>query len=235
MLKKIEALLRKAQSTAFEEEAALLYAKAQELMEKYAISEEALWQDDPSQAAQPILETIQIRGDAAYDRFLMLSTIAKVNRCKVWKHDTRSKTHVYFTKIAGFPSDITFVTALYTSLLLQLNLACVIAETEEPFIESLRTWRISFTEAYCERVSQRLLAQKAEREKKTPSTGSKELVLAREVKVQKYVEDELAIKLRSFSYNRNSFDPSAYAKGSEAAENADIGNPRLPGRKKELR
>lgn len=234
MLQKIEALLRKAESTHFEEEAAAFYAKAQELMEKYAISEEALWKLDPSKSESPILETVHIKGDAAYDKFVLLSTLAQVNRCQAWKNNSGGRRdRSYDVRIAGYPSDIAFVTALYASLLLQLDLACVLAEVEEDYIESLRTWRISFTEAYCSRVSRRLLEQHKRRQE--PSTGSsKELVLAREKKVEDYVTNELGLVFHTLNFNRNSFDSRAYSKGQEAGDQADIGTTRLPNRRREL-
>src|SRR3972149_3198261 len=231
MLQKIEALLRKAESTPYEEEAALFCAKAQELMERYAISEEALWQLDPSKTEKPIIESVEIKGDASWEKFSLFSVLADCNRCKAWKdtgRDYRGRT--YYVRIAGYPSDVAFVEAMYASLLLQMDLACVIAEVEENYVESLRTWRISFTEGFVARVERRL---REKHKRRNPSTGGKELVLAREKKVDDFV-DAQGISFSPLSFNRNSYDEVAYEAGSKAGDSADIGNVRLPGRRKEL-
>src|SRR3954469_24189165 len=51
MFEKIRGLLRKAESTTFEQEANTFFAKAQELMLRYRIDEEALWKLDPERRA----------------------------------------------------------------------------------------------------------------------------------------------------------------------------------------
>lgn len=243
MLDKIEALLRKAESTTFEAEAATFYAKAQELMEKYAISEESLWQIDPSKAERPIFEHVTIKGDGTHNKFSLLTTIASCNRCVAWYDqgsspqrrtrgtNTVPSRHHYEVTISGYPSDISFVLMLYTSLMLQMDLASVIAEVEEEEIESLRSWRMSFTEGFCDRVESRIQQQYLNRKGESKST---DLVLAREQKVKDFITSE-GIFFEDFSApSRNSFDYGAYDAGSDAGSNADIGNDRLPNRRKEL-
>lgn len=232
MLKKIEALLKKAQSTPYEEEAAAFYSKAQELMEKYAISEESLWQLDPSKTETPVMEIMTLKGDNTHDKFSMLTTIASCNRCECW-HSGGNSRWQYDITIAGYPSDITFVTMLFSSLLTQLDLACVISEVDmEEEVDSVRSWRISFTEGFCGRVQDRLLAQFRARKGTSKST---DLVLAREQKVKDYIGKQ-GISFAPFGGpNRVRYVEEAYDAGMRAGSSADIGNTRLPGKRKELR
>jgi hypothetical protein len=220
---KIEALLNKAGSTTFEEESALFYAKAQELMLKYAISEEQLWQSDPSKTQKPILEVLNLKGDNSEDRFKLLHVLAMSNRSKAWLHNKDRRE--YIVHIAGYPSDIAYIQSLYASLLQQMNLACVSAEFTAAWDNTLtkggvRTWRVSFTEGYCERV--RIRIWEAHKQTQTEQTST-DLVVQREAKVAEYIANDLGIQFSPRkALVRANKDHRGVAAGRSAAENAEL-------------
>ncbi len=112
MLVKVRALLAKAESTDFEEEAVALTAKAQELMARSAIDQAMVSGGDSSEA--PRGRRVGIDDPYALGRANLLAAVARANRCRsVWMD------RYGFTTVFGFPSDLDIVDVLYTSLLVQ--------------------------------------------------------------------------------------------------------------------
>lgn len=233
MLHKIEALLRKAESTDQEAEAALFYEKAQELMEKYAISEEALWKIDPSKTEKVILETMKVSGDGVYDKFILFTKTGKCNRCRVWKDDNYSTRAHYELRIAGYPTDVAFVMSLYASIMLQMELALVTSLVLNNVQNEKKPYRNSFVNGFVHRIADRLQAQLDKRETTGTST---DLVLDRSRKVDEFIEKDLGLSLGSARRPSQQLNAQGYYNGKAAGDNADIGNARLTGKsgKKEL-
>src|SRR5208282_3917943 len=100
ILGKIRALLAKAESTEFPEEAEALSARAQELMAKYSIDQAVLAaregrKDSPAGRRLPV--------DNPYEspKASLLQTIAKANRCRtIWHKELGMST------VVGFPADL---------------------------------------------------------------------------------------------------------------------------------
>lgn len=226
---KIRALLAKAGNTPYEQEAATFYAKAQELMEKYAIDEEALWAGtEKANTEKPIVETMTFKGDASYDKFRLFCTLAKYNRCQAWQDDKWGKT--YECKVVGYPSDIAFVNLLLTSILLQMNTALVFAMFEEGGTVS-RTWKISFADGYVTRIQHRVREAHHARQDGKPGT---DLVVAREQKVKAYVEQDMGMTFSPVNPPGRQKDRVAMSIGNEAANNADLGINRKLRKQREL-
>ena len=154
MLGRIRALLAKAESTEFAEEAEALSARAQELMAKYSIDHALLAAESGNE------ETAggrRIAVDNPYEapKASLLQTVAQANRCRVvWSKD------VGLVTVIGFPADLDAVELLFTSLLVQANTAMLRAGGKQDAYGRSRTraFRTSFLVSYAVRIGERLSA-----------------------------------------------------------------------------
>ena len=157
MLVKVRALLAKAESTTFPEEAEALTAKAQELMARHAI-DDAMIDAEAGTADDPVGVRVQVDPPYASPKSLLLAEVASANRCRsVWSGD------LGFVTVFGFESDADFVEVLYTSLLVQATRAMAAAGSQADRYGRSRTrsFRTSFLVAYAARIGQRLRAAEA--------------------------------------------------------------------------
>src|SRR5207244_494288 len=114
-LARVRALLAKAESTTFPDEAEALTEKAQKLMARHAIDRAMLadGHDD-----QPTSVRIDVDDPYASAKSLLLAAVATATRCQaVWSKE------LGFTTVFGFRSDLAAVELLYTSLLVQSTTA----------------------------------------------------------------------------------------------------------------
>jgi hypothetical protein len=152
VLEKVRALLAKAESTTFPEEAEALSAKAQELMARHAI-DSAMVGAGAGAAAGPAGVRVPVDDPYAGAKSILLSEVAAANRCRaVWSKGFG------FSTLFGFDSDLEFVDVLYTSLLVQATSAMVAAGSQvDPSGRSrTRSFRQAFLLAYASRIGQRL-------------------------------------------------------------------------------
>jgi hypothetical protein len=157
MLAKVRALLAKAESTTFPEEAEALTAKAQELMARHAI-DDAMIDSQAGTGDDPVGVRVQVDPPYASPKSLLLAEVASANRCRsVWSSD------LGITTLFGFESDADFVEVLYTSLLVQATRAMAAAGSQSDRYGRSRTrsFRTSFLVAYASRIGQRLRAAEA--------------------------------------------------------------------------
>jgi hypothetical protein len=151
ILEKVRALLAKAESTTFPEEAEALSAKAQELMARHAIDDAMVGgggnDDVPS--------GLRLSVDDPYARAksILLAEVAAANRCRAVLC-----VGLGFSTVFGFESDLEFVDVLYTSLLVQATSAMVAAGSQVDRYGRSRTrsFRQSFLLAYASRIGHRL-------------------------------------------------------------------------------
>src|SRR5439155_7533472 len=136
MLERVRALLAKAESTTFPEEAEALSAKAQELMACHAIDrallEAAASDSTPGASGRRIV----IDDPYARPKSLLLAEVADANRCKaVWSPDFGWST------VFGADDDLDIVELLFTSLLCQATAAMTAAgsSAEGPLGRRART------------------------------------------------------------------------------------------------
>jgi hypothetical protein len=154
MLGRIRALLAKAESTEFAEEAEALTAKAQQLMAQHSISE-ALITVDTGRQDTPGACRIGVDNPYEQTKAVLLDTVAVANRCRtVWSRD------LGFSTVIGFDADLDAVELLYTSLLVQAQAALSRAGSRRHADGSSRTrsFRQSFLLAYARRIGERLTA-----------------------------------------------------------------------------
>ena len=152
ILEKVRALLAKAESTTFPEEAEALSAKAQELMARHAIDEVMVHGSDGFDGAPDGLR-LPVDDPYARAKSILLAEVASANRCTaVWSEG------LGFSTVIGFESDLAFVEVLYTSLLVQATSAMVAAGSQMDGYGRSRTrsFRHAFLLAYATRIGHRL-------------------------------------------------------------------------------
>lgn len=155
MLDRVRALLAKAESTTFAEEAEALTAKAQELMARHAI--DAAMLDAGRAAGGTTVAAWRIGVDDPYAdaKSLLLDRIARANRSSaVWCKDLGSST------VFGDRSDLEMVELLFTSLLVQATEPMLRAGRSVDRYGRSRTtsFRKSFLVSYAVRIGERLAA-----------------------------------------------------------------------------
>ena len=160
MLERVRALLAKAESTTFPEEAEALSAKAQQLMARHAIDEAMVAAAGGAGGAGDAPGAMRLPVDDPYAgaKSILLSQVALANRCRaVWSK------RLGFSTVVGFESDLEFVEVLYTSLLVQATSAMVAAGSQVDRYGRSRTrsFRQSFLLAYADRIGDRLRAADA--------------------------------------------------------------------------
>ncbi len=121
-LERIRALLAKAESTEFPEEADSLTSKAQELMTRHAIDDALLAAHGAGRSSgeQPSATRIGIDDPYAAAKAALLAVIGDASNCRaVWSKNFG------FSTVFGYAGDLVSVELLYTSLLLQARNAMV--------------------------------------------------------------------------------------------------------------
>jgi hypothetical protein len=146
---RVRALLAKAESTPFAEEAEALTAKAQELIAKHAI-DRALLEED-GEVSDVAARRVPVDDPYARAKSLLLGVVAGANRCRsVWSGQ------LGFGTIFGLPADLDAVELLHASLLTQATAAMVTAGRRAD--GRTRSFRQSFLVAFAYRVGERLRA-----------------------------------------------------------------------------
>ncbi|MFC7220069.1 DUF2786 domain-containing protein [Streptomyces polyrhachis] len=149
-LGRIRALLAKAESTEFPEEAEALTAKAQQLMAEHSIGEALL---AARGAAHDAPAGIRLGVESPYEqpKAALLHEVAEANRCRaVWSKE------LGFSTVVGFEADLDAVELLYTSLLVQATAALGAEGARAGGGSRRRAFRASFLSAYAARIGERL-------------------------------------------------------------------------------
>jgi hypothetical protein len=154
ILARVRALLAKAESTTFPEEAEALSAKAQELMSRYSLElimvGSALNAADPHPAAA---RRLWLDNPYVAAKAMLVAAVAAANRCRTVLSDKLG-----FTTVLGDELDLEIVELLSTSLLVQATRAMLSAGTQMTRSGRSRTrsYRHSFLLAYATRIGERL-------------------------------------------------------------------------------
>jgi hypothetical protein len=153
LLGRIRALLAKAESTVFPEEAEALSAKAQHLMARHSIDEALLAGAAGAGATGDGPGARRVGVDPPYEgaKALLLDAVAAANRCQaVWSSEFG------FSTVVGYEADLEAVELLYTSLLVQADKALNRGRSRS------KNFRQSFLIAYAGRIRERLAAATGE-------------------------------------------------------------------------
>jgi hypothetical protein len=148
MLGRIRALLAKAESTEFPDEAEALTAKAQQLMAQHSI-DEALLAASSGSRAEPGACRIGVDNPYEAPKALLLDAVAQANRAtSLWTKE------LGFCTVVGFPADLEAVELLYTSLLVQATTAMNSVGIQNG--GRTKSFRQSFLISYGSRIRERL-------------------------------------------------------------------------------
>lgn len=217
-LERIRALLAKAESTEFDEEAESFTAKAQELMTRYSIDAVLLTAHTEGERAEyrPIGIRIGIDDPYASAKSFLLARIASAANCStVWSKDFG------FSTVFGFEAELASVELLYTSLLIQTRAAMVRAGDLGPRAKS-RRFRQSFLVGFGTRIGERLMesAQSATADAVKDHGNALLPVLAARSEAAAGLRNEAFSDLRRNTISAN--DGSGFVMGVASAELATI-------------
>lgn len=152
MLSRIRALLAKAESTEYPDEAEALSAKAQALMVQHSLRE-AVADHDRGRSPVAVARRIWIDNPYPAAKVALVQAVAEANRCRtVWIKDLGCVTTV------GSETDLNLVELLVTSLLVQANRAMMVAgrRHEVHGQTRIKSFRLAFLVAYANRIAERL-------------------------------------------------------------------------------
>lgn len=192
VLARVRALLAKAESTDFPDEADAFFAKAQELMSRYSLERAVLYARDDDGASPVHTGGRRIWLDNPYlsAKSMLVGTVASANRCRAV-----FDSGLGFVTVLGERTDVEIVEVLTTSLLVQASRAMVAAGRQVGRGGQSRTksFRQSFLVSYAQRIGERL-AQASERAESeiTESIGDGQLLpvlAAKEEAVQELVDE----------------------------------------------
>lgn len=153
VLERVRALLAKAESTTFADEADSFTAKAQELMARHSVDRAMV--DGAGTEAGPRGRRIGVDDPYARAKSLLLGEVAAANRCRaVWT------SGLGFSTVFGHETDLDGVELIYTSLLVQAVAAMTLTgpHVDRHGRSSTRSFRSAFLVAYARRIGQRLRA-----------------------------------------------------------------------------
>ncbi|MBB5434663.1 DUF2786 domain-containing protein [Nocardiopsis composta] len=185
-LARVRALLAKAESTEFPDEAEALSARAQELIARHSI-DAALLAADPDGGAAPAAGGRRIPVDAPYEQHKasLLHVVAEANHCRaVWHDDLGLCT------VVGHPDDVAGVELLFTSLLVQADTAMRVSGSarDRSGRAADRHYRASFLIAFTDRIADRLDRAAAEAEQAHTGRDLVPVFAARKEQVDAAVE-----------------------------------------------
>lgn len=153
LLAKVRALLAKAESTEFDEEADLLSAKAQELISRHALDRVLAESAGHEAVAEPTARRIWIDAPYVFGKGLLVDAVADANRCR-----SVISEGLGFCTVFGQEEDLAAVDLLVTSLLLQAGAAMRRCGRQTDVVGTSRTrsFRQSFLVSYASRIGERL-------------------------------------------------------------------------------
>lgn len=151
ILARVRALLAKAESTEFDEEAEALTAKAQELIARHAIAEALVHASDP--VGEPSARRILLDDPYVDAKAALATAVSTANRCRA--------VHVGdygWVTVFGFDHDLDAVELLTTSLLVQATgtMARHGPRRDSRGRSTTRSFRRAFLFGFAQRIGQRL-------------------------------------------------------------------------------
>ena len=219
MAARIRALLAKAESTTFAEEAEALIAKAQELMARHSI-DGAMLRDAGSADEKPIMRRIDIARPYASAKQTLLARVAAANNVSAVLSYER-------VTLVGFAADVDAAELLFTSLLVQAS-AAVLRVPPEEVGRGTRAFRHAFFIGFAYRIGERLREARSAAESAAAVEHGPSLlpVLAgRRLAVDRAVVE--AFPHLSRGRRPSITDYGGAAMGARAANSADLGGRNL--------
>ena len=222
-INRVSALLAKAESTEYTEEAEALMAKAQQLMARHAIDEALLASKGRPSTDEVVTDTIVIEPPYASAKSSLLGAVAAANNSRCVRVSAGAGTQRCV--VVGHESDLANVRTLYGSL--AMHAVRSMLATDIPPGESARAFRHAFLLSFAGRISERLRAANAEARREAVAADPQaagsgvDVVLASREK-----EVELAFQ-REFPNTRTaratSSSRAGLVSGRRAADRAGLG------------
>lgn len=152
-LARVRALLAKAESTEFDEEADALTAKAQELITRYALDHLLARATRSDHGASPVVRRIWLDAPYVLPKAMLVNEVAGANRCQ-----SACSESLGFCTVVGDAGDLDAVELLTTSLLVQAEAAMrrYGRRADGSRTSRTRSFRRSFLIAYASRIGDRL-------------------------------------------------------------------------------
>ncbi len=155
LLARVRALLAKAESTDFPEEAEAFSAKAQELISRHSLDRLLTGAERSSRTRSDAVVARRLWIDAPYvmAKARLADAVGRANRCS-----TVVSEKLGFATVVGAPGDLDAVELLTTSLLVQANTGLLRAGRRTDSYGATRTtsFRRSFLLSYAHRIGERL-------------------------------------------------------------------------------
>lgn len=225
IVSRVQALLAKAESTTFPEEADALFAKAQELMARYAIDEAVA--RDRANPGKPGMRRLLVEAPYVSAKCDLLGAVGHANDVRAIFDGSGNAT------LFGYETDLDTVVLLFSSLLVQATQSMLRIPREE-IGPQVKAFRHAFIVGFASRIGKRLHEARAtvEAEVTTGDSALVPLFEARRDAVEARVREEfphLRSKRTSISNYRGA------SAGVAAANRADLGGTRISGSQAALR
>jgi hypothetical protein len=246
--RKIAALLRKAEGTDNEHEAAAFLAKAQDLMVQHAIDEQAIREANhaagrPAEAVTKADFMYSTTGDSAVGKFQLLAVAARAAGCRAFTYGARNWSRrgqepgkYEFNKsygaghfqrwgvIVGYPSDIETAKMLYQSLLIQATRFGIDALKAENEFRFRPVGKSAFMTGFLSGFSLRVQKRLRDAETQTVAASGTALILHRDAAVDAAVADFFP---NLGTGKQKTLNGAGMAAGWEAGARADIGQTKV--------
>jgi hypothetical protein len=215
VIRKVEALLQKANSSMYVEESKAFQQKAQELMTKYQVEETDLF----GRSKDEIISNRRVEVPPPYviDKSILLGSIARQNFCRV----LRGSDYII---IYGYESDIELSLVMYNYLVVDMFSK---AAQNIPSSGATTSWKKSFFGGYAATISRRLRdAKKYQIEQDSIFKGNDNFALALNKKEHSILEfwesvDRIKVSGRSLK------DKQGYESGVLSASSVYLGQPKV--------
>ena len=176
-LSTIRSLLAKAEATEYPDEAEAFFAKASELIGRWAIDEAMIWAGtDSSGREQPDELRLLLHAPYLPQKAVLVGAVAAAHGCRTVRIVSPPGVGSEVVSVVGFPTELRWVDTLVTSLLVQLTSAMLARCPRGVSASATASWRRSFIVGFAEEVSRRLEADRAaaaaERDATAGATGT---------------------------------------------------------------
>lgn len=228
---RIQALLTKAESTEFPEEAEALLAKAQELMVRHAIDEAMLAQGGRGPRDQVGTEIVVVEAPYATAKASLLGSVARANQCRTVMGPAGNGAQRCV--VVGHQADIANVRTLFNAL--SLHAVRSMLETPVPPHDTPRRFRHAFLLAFSGRIGERLWAvgEAARAQAQAgPGPAGVGLVLASRAEAVDRTFKEAFPNVRYTTMSSSS--SAGRLSGRRAADRAGLGQEKLGGPRRSL-
>jgi len=223
VIRKVEALLTRANNTDYPEEAKSCQQKAQELMTKYQVDEVNLFGTQKSDVI--ISKRVEVPSPYYIDKIMLLGSIARENFCRV----LRGKNYAV---IYGYESDIELSLTMYRFLLTDMIRQMMfeldkLRMTVDHHTINTTSWKKSFLAGYAQTIGKRLKEAKQEQaDAVAKATGDNKFSLVLVSKEEAILDYWQSVSKVSAA-TRTLTSASGYSAGKASGSRADLGQTRI--------